>query len=289
MAYPETIRGEGPIVETVATIAEDPFFQAIEIGWIKDPSVRPQVKSVLQDFGMKVGHGAQSALLLQGLNLNSFDEVERARAVDQLKSNIDEAKEIGAKRVAFLSGKDPGEGDRERALDLLVDSTLQACEYAAGKGLALTCETFDRDIDKKCLIGPSDYAVAYAERIRDEYPDFGLMYDLSHMPLLYEKANEALPTLRDVLVHIHVGNCVLDPESPGYGDLHPRFGFPGGENDVEELAEFVRVLFEVGYLNKETSERPWVGFEVKPQSESEDSAELIATTKKVWEQAWATI
>ena len=31
MAYPETIKGEGPIVETVTKIAEDDFFTGIEI------------------------------------------------------------------------------------------------------------------------------------------------------------------------------------------------------------------------------------------------------------------
>ena len=36
MAFPDTSMGEGPIVESVRTIAEDDFFDAIEIAWIKD-------------------------------------------------------------------------------------------------------------------------------------------------------------------------------------------------------------------------------------------------------------
>jgi len=44
MAFPETAFGEGPVVETMMRIAEDPFFGAIEIGCIKDPAVRAQAK-----------------------------------------------------------------------------------------------------------------------------------------------------------------------------------------------------------------------------------------------------
>lgn len=289
MAFPETIGGEGPIADTVRIIAEDPFFTGIEIGWIKDPQERDEVKRILEANDMRVGHGAQSALLLQGLNLNSLDAEERQRAVDQLKASVDEGAEIGANRVAFLSGKDPGDQDRGEALEALVDSVDEVCTYAHSKGIALTCETFDRTIDKKCLIGPSAYAVRFAERVREDHPDFGLMYDLSHMPLIGEEPEEALSTLKDVLVHIHVGNCVLDKDNPAYGDQHPRFGYPGGVNDVPELTAFLAALFETGYLAEGNEEKPWVGFEVKPQSDDETSVWLIEETKAAWEEAWSRL
>jgi sugar phosphate isomerase/epimerase len=151
----------------------------------------------------------------------------------------------------------------------------------------LTLETFDRDIDKKALIGPSPLAAEFCQLIRQDYPDFGLLYDLSHQPLLHETSNEALLQLKDHLVHIHVGNCVLDPTLPGYGDLHPRFGWPGGVNDVPQLTEFIRGLFQAGYLSDRRQDRPWVGFEVKPQSSAEPSALVIANAKRVWQEAWA--
>ncbi len=287
MAFPETIRGDGPIVETVTKIAEDPFFGAIEIGWIKDAVVRAQVKQIVETAHIQVGHGAQSALLLQKLNLNSLDESERKRAVEQVYRSIDEAAEMGARRVAVLSGVDPGDADRPKALDALAKSILQACAYGREKGISITLETFDRTIDKKCLIGPSDLAAEFGARIRQDYPDFGLMYDLSHQPLLNETSQFALTHLAPYLVHIHVGNSVLDPGTPGYGDLHPRFGWPGGCNDVPELTEFIRTLFKVGYLSESKAERPWVGFEVKPQSAAEPSSLVIANAKRVWQEAWS--
>lgn len=289
MAFPDCIRGEGPIVETVTKIAEDPFFGGIEIGWIKDPEVRAATKAVLETSHIKVGYGAQPSLLTQNLNLNSLDETERRKAIDQLKSNIDEAAEMGAQRMAFLSGKNPGDTDRPAALEALVASVKELCTYGQDKGVALTCETFDREIDKKALIGPSDYAAEFAAMIREEYPEFGLMYDLSHQPLLFEEAEPALTLLKDHLVHAHVGNCVVDPDTPGYGDLHPRFGWPGGCNDVDELVEFLRALFKIGYLADGKEERPWIGFEVKPQTAEETSEQVIAGTKRVWQEAWSRL
>ena len=113
------------------------------------------------------------------------------------------------------------------------------------------------------------------------------MYDLSHLPLLDEEPLPALITLRDHLAHIHVGNCVKVPGRQGYGDQHPRFGFPGGENGVAELADFLRGLFAVGYLNRcPGGSKPWVGIEVKPQP-GETSEQLLAGTKRAWIEAWA--
>ena len=179
---------------------------------------------------------------------------------------------MGAKRIAFLSGKDPGEKDRGAAVKALVKSVKELCAYGREKGIALTCETFDRDVDKRALIGPSALAAEFAAQVRADYPEFGLMYDLSHQPLLGEKSEDALRELKEYLVHIHVGNCVVTPGVPGYGDLHPRFGWPGGSNDVPELAEFIRALFKVGYLREGKKERPWVGFEVKPRLRSRPRA-----------------
>jgi hypothetical protein len=116
----------------------------------------------------------------------------------------------------------------------------------------------------------------------------GLIYGLSHLPLPFEQSAAALSRLKDYLVHIHVGNAVVTPGVPGYGDLHPRFGWPGGANDMPELAEFLRGLFAIGCL-REGAARPWVGFEVKPQGPGETSELVIAGTKRVWMDAWSRV
>ncbi len=288
MIFPETISGEGPIAETVEKLALDDFFGGIEITHIKDPQVRAKVRSIATQSGLELGFAGQPVLLLGKLNLNALDPDARQAAVTRIKDCFDEAEELGCQRVAVLTGPDPGDADRERALDALAASVKELCAYAKDKGMGLTLETFDQKVDKKCLLGPSPLSAEFAARIRQDYDNFGLLYDLSHMPLL-DETTDALKVLAPYLVHIHVGNCVKVPGREAYGDLHPRFGFPGSENDVPELKAFLETLFEVGYLQTTPPEaKPWVGIEVKPW-ENEESDLVLAQTKRVWRQAWSAL
>ena len=227
MAYPDTMAGEGPILETIRKIAVDDYFNAIEITWIKDDKVREQVKKMLETSHMTVAYGSQPRLLTTGMNINDLDDAARKKALDNLKEGIDEAYYMGAEGFAFLSGKYE-EDKKEEAFAALVDSTKELCAYAKSKGnLRIALEVFDWDVDKKSIIGPVDLAKRFAEEIRKEYDNFGLMVDLSHLPLLRESARESLIPVKDYIVHAHMGNAVAaDPSLEAYGDAHPRFGFP---------------------------------------------------------------
>ncbi len=288
MAYPQVMKGEGPILETLQKIAEDDFFTAVEVTWMKDPEVRTKARDLLEASHLAVAYGAQPRLLVNKLNINSFDEEERKRAVQQIKEGIDEAYELGAKGLGFLSGKDPGEKMREKALELLISSTKDICAYAHSKGnLMIALEVFDQEIDKRCLIGPANLAQRYANEVRKEFNNFGLIVDLSHLPLLGESAREAILPIKDFLVHAHMGNCIMkDKNQVGYGDEHPRFGIKGGENDVAELTEYLRVLLDIGYLNPVNP--PFLSFEVKPLP-GESSEVIIANAKRTLREAWVKV
>ncbi|NJD02821.1 MAG: TIM barrel protein [Ruminiclostridium sp.] len=133
MAYPETINGDGPVYETVRKIAIDDFFNAIEITWIKDVTIREKVRKILSDSHMTVAYGAQPRLLTERLNINDLDEKSRMKAVASLKDGIDEACEMGASGFSFLSGKYE-ESIKEDAYKALVMSVKELCEYAKTKG-----------------------------------------------------------------------------------------------------------------------------------------------------------
>jgi hypothetical protein len=79
-----------------------------------------------------------------------------------------------------------------------------------------------------------------------------------------------------------------DPGNVAYGDLHPGFGFEGGENDVDELADYLYWLFKVGYLREGAEERPVLSFEVQPVA-PETSAAVIAGAKRTLAKAWAKL
>lgn len=287
MAFPETMKGEGPIIETIRKIATDDYFDAVEVTYIKDDSVRAQVKKILETAHMSVSFGAQPMLLATGLNVNDLNEERRREAVELLKKGIDQAHELGAEGFAFLSGK-YDDNKKEEAYQSLLKSTRELCSYAEKKGnLRVALEIFDYDIDKKSLIGPTPLAKRFAEDMRREYGNFGLMVDLSHIPMLRETIEEAIIPIKDYIVHAHMGNCVIkDPKLPAYGDLHPRFGFPDSENDVEQLTEYLRVLRKIGFINEENP--PIVSFEVKPFGD-EDPDLVIANAKRVLNIAWSRV
>lgn len=287
MAYPEAQRGER-VAETVTKIAEDAFFGGIEVTAIADPETRRQVGKILSWAHLVVGFGAQPVQLGNKLDLNALDSAERAKALDRLKPMIDQAYELGAQRFAVLSGPHPGDTREGDAVKALVDSLNELARYAASNGpMAVVLETFDRAIDKKALIGPNRLGVEVAKAVRREHPTFGLMLDLSHLPLQFETSEEALRVAKDYITHIHVGNCVLnDQRHPLYGDLHPRFGCDGGENDVPELVEFLRVLRDIGYVGE--GKQNVVGFEVRPH-QGETSELIIANAKRTLMEAWARL
>jgi len=285
MAFPDTMKGEGPIKETVGRILKDDYFDAIEITWIKDDAVRGEVKKMLDQSHIAVGYGAQPRLLTTGLNPNDLNEDGRKKAVATLKEGVDEAYELGAKGFGFLSGKyDPakiGEG-----LEALEATVRELCAYAAEKGgLKILLEVFDYDIDKCSLIGPTTLAKQFCERLKDLH-NFGLMVDLSHVPLMHETIEESLVPIAPYVKHAHIGNAVVKPGLPAYGDAHPRFGFPDSENDVDEVAEYLRTLMKIGYLKED--EPRIVSFEVKPFGD-EDPELVIANAKRTLNAAWAKV
>jgi sugar phosphate isomerase/epimerase len=287
MAYPSTIRGGGPILETIREIAVDDYFSAIEITWIKDKEVRQKVKQMLDCSKMRIAYGGQPRLLTTGMNINDLNEEGRQAALQNLKEGIDEAYEMGASGFAFLSGK-YAEETKEESYQALVSSTKELCTYAASKGtMRVALEVFDYDIAKKSLIGPAPLALRFAKEIRAEHSNFGLMLDLSHIPMIYETIEEAVLPVKDYLIHAHIGNCVIkSPDLPAYGDEHPRFGFPNGENDVEQVTDFLRLLLKIGFLNEKNP--PIVSFEVKPFGD-EDPDIVVANAKRTLNEAWARI
>jgi sugar phosphate isomerase/epimerase len=289
MIFPETLTGSGPIVETVTKIVNDDFFSMIEVGHINEPEVRKQVAELIATSHVRVAFGAQPTILTKKLDLNSFDETKRKEALATLRPQIDEAKEIGASRFTVLSGPDPGVDKRADARKLLVDSLLDLCSYGKERGINVTLETFDRTVEKKSLIGPSEEAVMISTAVKKQFPTFGLMYDMGHAPLLDEDPAKSLKLLKNDLVHVHVGNCVKKPGLPAYGDQHPRFGFSGSENDVPQLVQFLRALFDVGYLtSKPQDTSPVVGFELKPVPNEKPEA-VIANGKRTWRKAWSLL
>jgi len=286
MAFPDTIKGEGAIIDATRAICRDDYFDVIEVTWIKDAEVRKQVKKMVDTAGLTLCYGAQPRMLTTQSNINDLDDAKRKAALDSLKAGIDEAYELGAKGYAFLSGKYE-DATKEKSYEALKDSTIQLCEYAKSKGdMPVLLEVFDYDFDKKSIIGPAPLARKFADEIKTKCHNFGLMVDLSHIVQIHETLRENLLPIAPYIRHAHIANAVMKAGAEAVGDMHPRFGFANSEIAVEEVMEFLSILMEIGYLN--TKNPPVVSFEVKPWGDEEPEL-VIANAKRVLNEAWARL
>lgn len=274
-----------PLLESIKSLACDPYFAAIEVTKVADDETRAAMKKILEQSHMKVCYGAQPRLLGPGLNPNDINEDGRKKAEATLIEAIDEAEYIGAKGIAFLAGKWEPETKNQSYAQLL-KTTRNLCDYAVKKDMMIELEVFDFDMDKSALIGPAPYAAQFAADMRMTNNNFGLLVDLSHFPTTYETSRFVVQTLRPYITHLHIGNAVVEKGCEAYGDQHPRFGFPNSANDVEELVDFFTVLKEEGFFN---AKNPYVlSLEVKPWGD-EDGDIILANTKRVIDRAWALV
>ncbi len=278
MSYPKSAP-----MDSLKAICKDDFFDAIELkGYGAD---NEEAKKLLDQSHLKVCYGAQPRLLSTGLNPNDVDEKGRKAAEATLIEGIDEAEYLGAKGIAFLAGKWAPE-TKDVQYQQLLKTTRNLCDYAAKKGMMIELEVFDFDMDKAALIGPAPYAAQFAADMRMTHNNFGLLVDLSHFPTTYETSQFVIRTLRPYITHFHFGNAVVKPGCDGYGDLHPRLGYPNSANDVPELVDYLKVLKEEGFFN---AGKPYVLSMEVTLRPGEDEEIVLANTKRCLRRAWALV
>ncbi|MEA2062277.1 MAG: TIM barrel protein [Gemmatimonadota bacterium] len=289
MAFPETMQDESLLLPTIEQVALDPMFRVIEIKAIEDERLIEPVKALCTDAGLDIALAAQPAVLGLKLDPGSADLKEKRRALEVLERHVDQAIQLGAQSLALLSGPDPGEQEKKRpeALARTADFLAELCDYSKSRGgPEIILEIFDRAVDKKALIGPAEEAAHLCELVYAEGGgnNFGVLVDLSHLPLLGESPKKALYPVVDYLRGAHLGSAILEKGHPLYGDKHPGFGDPQGVNKVEQVRDFILALKNTGFLNRK--DPPVVSFEIRP-APGQTSEVIIACAKRVLLRAWA--
>jgi len=275
MAYPGMTQEKGDLAGNLLKILGDSFFDAAEV---------PSISSA--DWERVKGHmaertfarGLQPDILTNKLDLNSTDEAKRREATSRIKSEIDLIGSRGIRMIGICSGPDPGVAKRKEAVGSLVQSLMEICEHAAEKRVRVALETFDREYDKKLLIGPLSEAIEVVSKVKKRFDNIGLMWDLSHAPMLKE-APEDLRRAAGLLAHIHVG-CSKKTDGTLL-DTHPGFYTKGAVNSESDVARLLRVLLEINYEDM-------VGFEVKPEPH-QTSEEIVSTAKGVLMSAYQSV
>ncbi len=270
-------------MDSLKAICRDDYFDAIELKGYGERNA--EAKALLEQSHLKVCYGAQPRLLGPKLNPNAIDETERLKAEATLLEAVDEAEYFGAKGIAFLAGKWE-EATKEEAYAQLLKTTRKVCDYAATKGMNVELEVFDFDVDKAALIGPAPLTARFAADMRTTHNNFGLLVDLSHFPITYETSQFVVRLLRPYITHLHFGNAVVKPGCDGYGDLHPRMGYPNSANDIPELLDYLRVLKQEGFF---CAENPLVLSMEVTLRPGEDEGIVLANTKRCLNRAWALL
>ncbi len=129
MLFPATTKGEGPVCETIKSIAVDNYFDAIEITRVGSDENVEKVARMLKTAKVTPFFAGQPVLLSEGLNINDLDEAKRQTAIDMLKTVLVQAKKLGCKGMGYLSGKYE-EATKEDSYQALLKSTKEICTYA---------------------------------------------------------------------------------------------------------------------------------------------------------------
>lgn len=284
--FPGIAKDKSSINELIRPILTDPFFGAVQVPPIGDAEIDKAVAASFRLSSTRLVYGVGGTLARLGLDLHSLDKEKRATSVEKAKELIDEAYALGAVLIDLNPAKDPGPEHRAEAKAALVDSLTRLCEYSASKRadspIALSMEHFDRDVDKKYLLGPTSETVEVVEQVKRKVANIGITMDISHLILLGEDPAQSVRTASGHILHAHLSNYILKEGDPRYGDHHPPFWVPDGKVDTRQVASFLRALEEVGYFDGELDDprRGMVTFEIRPGA-GEAPELIIAGSKRI--------
>jgi sugar phosphate isomerase/epimerase len=242
-------------IASVRSLALRPELDCIEAVWPQDGAERAPLRQLLSDAGVLCVHAAGGQMRRQSIDPHSEDPEERTRGMQRLKLMVEAASDMGARMIVLCSGPDPAPERRDSAKTQLVAALQELCLHAqdlrSEDPLWISFEHFDRHLDQKRLLGPTQETVEVIRRVRRHSPNIGILADLSHIVQLGEPIDEAIDTIGDLLIHAHVANCGIDPNYPDvFGDSHCRFGDPGSAVTLSEVTVFLAALERNGYSRR---------------------------------------
>jgi sugar phosphate isomerase/epimerase len=289
--FPQIAKNKTAICELLAPLLEDPFWGGVQIPPLLNREVAVRLGKLLRVAGMSAVYGVGQSLARAGLDLHSLDEGVRRSSVEQAKKYVDEAYLIGARLMDLNPGKDPGPEHRERAKEAAVESLTRLCEYAASRAtdyvLPLSMENFDRELDKKLLLGPTAETIEVVAAVRRRCPNMGITPDLAHLMILGEDPAQSVREMDGMVFHAHLANYIIaDRNDPRWGDSHPPFWVEGSEVYPEHVAAYFGALDDIGYFDAGSGDfgRRLVTFEIRP-GENESSSTVIAGSARLLRRA----
>ncbi len=200
------------------------------------------------------------------LNLCAIDEADQARAIQETINCYHAAIKSGASGMLITSGRYSGHSQETLSWQNLKASILKLLAFSS-HDFFITMEPGDQNVDACQLAGPSDITIPFAQSIHNDYNNFWLTMDTSHLAQLGEDPIPSVVAAKNCCKHIHLANCILKPNHLLYGDKHPLFSHPDAVyslGDIKKMANMFSNTFSDGLtisieiINREKNE--WAGF-----------------------------
>ena len=284
MLYPDCGEKPDEHVPTLIALSKRADIETFDCCLPYDEAARARLIPALRACGKRDIAFAAHFFPLRKISFCTASKPEQAQCRMIVRDMVAQAAAIGATGFIFPSGGPTPAQATPANHAAFADFCRWLCGALKPHGMTAMLEPFDMTIDKKFLYGPTVACVALIESLRPEVDNLGIELDMAHLPLMGETFEHAIRTVAPHLKRVHLGNCVLrDTAHPRYGDTHPPMGFPGGEIDVPELTEILRLLCEAGFLG--TAKRGNLIIEMTPwpgKSVEETIADAFGRLEAAW-------
>lgn len=194
---------------------------------------RNEIKSILDDNGIKVSSMLPAPGGGAGYNVASPDAPERAAAIDMYKKVADLCAAWGSPTLLYVAGWQVFGTSRKQALGWTESALAQVADHAADLGVTVCVEPTSADSN---LIDNCDDTIALMDAVNR--PNVGAMFDTYHTLYRNEVPSDYVYRLGPRLKHVHLADVNREP--PGSGVV-----------DYVSLIEALREVKYDGYLAME--------------------------------------
>ncbi len=270
MLYPNCGQDPAAHTATLKALASRTDIDTFDCCLPYDPAARSELIQAIRNCGKTDITFATHFFPLRKLSLCTPEIPEQEQARMVVRDMVECAAAIGATGFIFASGGPTPAEATPAHYQAFADFCKWLCSELKPHNITAQLEPFDTTIDKCFLYGSTGECTALIESLRPDVDNLGIELDVAHLPLMKERFAQAIHTTAPHLKRVHLGNCVLkDKNHPRYGDTHPPIGFTGGEIDIPEIADILKVLLKAGFLSEENPGNlvlemtPWPGRSVE--------------------------
>src|SRR5699024_372137 len=194
-----------------------------------------------------------------GFDISSLNRDWKNKSIDFIKKNIYLRAEAGASNIALVPGENPGLNLIKESSQQLTERLYDICYEARKFNINILIEPLDRNVDKNCLIGPTNEILDVIKNVKKKYNNIGLAFDTAHPALNGEDIIKSINMANSELYQIHFSNAVLEKGHKLFGDRHIPIGNPGFLN-IEKISDFLK---KASTISEKTNRKIPIAIEVR--------------------------